>query len=630
MISGFCVIILRLNIWWETNGKLDPECNNIFIRIIALLCCCSSAGITKFFKGKQLVHSNSDRYDGNVVETEELHQPSGMRRGTICQVDVNVQPPKPEPNSWGTANDTLFTDLITITPKNSPDMHRKVRLPSNSPLFHHKSQDQLNRPKYNKSFSTDSGCVSDLEEKQLNAVSMSSLVSIFNMFGKNKRSRENSAEPELPNSNHVLTTQKSMPLSRLVVDPYGPKINSKQGMDSSKSDVPRFSRSISSDSATPYRVNLHDTKIFQHKKTSNTSISSKYSSDNDSIGECSHMLSEMNSYSRRCEEKISNCSSSSSSIISNSQIIQHVHLDKVPMEPPAVPSNRESKWPVILPNSIKPRNPPKPPNSKKTREPQKLPSSHKPWEPPKLYSSNKPRDPPKPPSNYKPREPPEPPSSTKPREPPKPLVSTKPREPPMPPTSNKPWEPPKPSTCNKLKELPMPPSSNKPWEPPKPPSSYKPKEPPKPPSSYKPKEPPKPPSSYKPKEPLKPPSSTKLREPPKPPSSSKPREPLKPPTCNKPREPPKPPTCNKPREPPKPPTCNKPREPPIPLTCNKPKEPPRPPTCNKPKEPPMPPSNNKPWETPKPPSSKKPWEQPKPLISNKQWEPPKLHRTNKP
>jgi len=184
------------------------------------------------------------------------------RRPTICKVDLDVQTPKPELNSWGVASNTLFTDMLTVTPKNSPDMHRKVRMPQSS----------KKKPQYLKSMSQDSGCISDDDSSKANDstnVSMSSLVSAFKRFGKSQDQSEVQKPEKGPRTVPLLNTQKSVPLSRVVLDPYLSRTNSGTNIADQDDASPRqYLRSISSDAALQNKYSNTASRIDEVKSKS--------------------------------------------------------------------------------------------------------------------------------------------------------------------------------------------------------------------------------------------------------------------------------------------------------------------------------------------------------------------------
>ncbi|XP_018026820.1 uncharacterized protein LOC108682202 [Hyalella azteca] len=290
LMCGICASFCCLSVSWENYKKQEHYQPSICNNKIGAYLCCFSAQVTKLLIESGIMAKPglpTENIDGDPSEIEKLNPSPSQRRNTIFQVDVNVQTSKLANSSWGTANDALFTDVITVTPKNSPDLHRKVRLPSDSPLLHHRSQDIEQRPKYGKSFSSDSGCVSDLEEhrgKPDMNMSMSSLVNIVMKYGRGDRSRGSSAEPEIPNPKQFVT-QKSVPLSRLVLDPYGPKSNVKTAGNSSlEVQRPGFNRSLSSDAATSQSVTADLPKSgYLTPKKSTSSINTNSSSDSESF-----------------------------------------------------------------------------------------------------------------------------------------------------------------------------------------------------------------------------------------------------------------------------------------------------------------------------------------------------------
>ena len=241
-----CVAFLSLNVRYYRAQQKQTYSKEV---LPLSKCCCLSYHLTVLLtKMGVLVKRHETCPDSE--ESERLQEASSQpRRDTICKVNLDVQPPAPEPNTWGTANQQLFTDVITVTPKSSPDVYRKIRLPKNSPLLHHKSQDNMQRPEYKKSFSADSGCISDIDgsnEKDISAVSMGSLMSVLMKFSGGKQTKEEKAQqcdlrPKPPQPN------KPVPLSRLVLDPHSSKRHSRPECDSSGCSRPIFNRSISSD-----------------------------------------------------------------------------------------------------------------------------------------------------------------------------------------------------------------------------------------------------------------------------------------------------------------------------------------------------------------------------------------------
>lgn len=350
LICGLISIFILLNIWWERNKRQHPKSSKPLHKIVNYSCCCVSSDITNILTKINYISTLAEEHDGRSSSHEKLNETLNERRPTICRIDLDVQTPKPEPNTWGIANDTLFTDFITVTPKSTPDMHRKVQLPMGSPLLHHKSQNQLNRPAYQQSFSNDSGCVSDFDyhkDKQAANMSMTSLVNAFTKFGRKNASREGITEPEIRNS-HMVSGQKSMPLSRLVIDPYGPKRHSKPECDSPKPGNPAFNRSISSDAATHHRVflDIPSNKTIL-KDRSNISISTKSSSDDDTFKENKNNIA--NESSKLGIPNISRSFVSGAAKRTDHSVPEATSASKVPI----LPSNSgKPKFPLLPPKRL--------------------------------------------------------------------------------------------------------------------------------------------------------------------------------------------------------------------------------------------------------------------------------------
>ncbi|XP_063886954.1 uncharacterized protein LOC135114799 [Scylla paramamosain] len=204
-------------------------------------CCCPVT--TKAVRWMLTVGSSPEKKQANTnIEVDEVE-----KEHMLCSVGVEVKGSS-QANSWGVANDTLVTEVVTIEPKDSPDFRREVKLPPDSPLLHHKSADNLHRPTYQQSISMDSGCVSDSDEDASGKraslqLSMNSLLSVLLKFGDKK------PKATTPDSDSVPTksfgSQKSIPLSRFVVDPLAR--GSRQGTPSPHSARPIYNRSFSTD-----------------------------------------------------------------------------------------------------------------------------------------------------------------------------------------------------------------------------------------------------------------------------------------------------------------------------------------------------------------------------------------------
>lgn len=166
----------------------------------------------------------------------------------ISRVDLDIKDQEPKTKSWGVASEMLVTEVTTMTPKNSPDYRRKILLPSNHSDSHSKT------PTYMQSVSVDSGCVSDgndtiVEDPLGSQMSMKSLLSLFKNFG----SRSTSSAPEEENASpRTYERQRSMPLSRFVVDPLAGSRRSRQGSPPPSHMKSEWRRSISVDT----KINL--------------------------------------------------------------------------------------------------------------------------------------------------------------------------------------------------------------------------------------------------------------------------------------------------------------------------------------------------------------------------------------
>lgn len=187
--------------------------------------------------------SSRKKQSNTNIEAEE-----DVNEHMLCSVDVDIKGTA-QTNVWGVASEKLVTEMVTITPKNSPDLRRKVRLPSDSPVLHHKSHDNIQRPKYLQSISTDSGCVSDTDEDDSSKgsslqLSMSSLISTIKRIGGKNEKVNTEKEVHLSRN---WGSQKSVPLSRLVVDPLAGGRGGRQATPPPEQLKPGFCRSFSAD-----------------------------------------------------------------------------------------------------------------------------------------------------------------------------------------------------------------------------------------------------------------------------------------------------------------------------------------------------------------------------------------------
>lgn len=243
----------RLRRCWEKQGRekvsaIVPGCASC----IDTCCCPLMSKVTHWMVtvgplGKRPRNSRKEVHTIDVSAATENGR-------TICQVDLDFEGhQRSRTNSWGVANERLVTEIVTIEPNNSPELHRKVQLPSDSSS--RKSVDSMERPKYMQSVSVDSGCVLDgyegsLKDSQSSNVSMRSLVSLFGKFSTKAQSTETNK-----GSRRSISTaeEKVMPLSRIVVDPY---INNRRPRHGTPPPIPTqppvavrptYGRSISTD-----------------------------------------------------------------------------------------------------------------------------------------------------------------------------------------------------------------------------------------------------------------------------------------------------------------------------------------------------------------------------------------------
>ncbi|XP_045117790.1 uncharacterized protein LOC123508278 isoform X2 [Portunus trituberculatus] len=226
--------------WYKSKGR--DKISGIVPCCAACLdaCCCPIT--TKAVRWMLTVGSDPEKKQANTnIEVDDAE-----KEHMLCSVGVEVKGSL-QTNTWGVADDKLVTEMVTIEPKDSPDFRREVKLPPDSPLLHHKSANNLHRPTYQQSISMDSGCVSDSDEdvsgkRTSLQLSMGSLVSLFFKFGDKK--------PKTALDNETVRTksfgsQKSIPLSRFVVDPLAR--GSRQGTPPPHSVKPMYNRSFSTD-----------------------------------------------------------------------------------------------------------------------------------------------------------------------------------------------------------------------------------------------------------------------------------------------------------------------------------------------------------------------------------------------
>nr|XP_027228862.1 uncharacterized protein LOC113820718 isoform X1 [Penaeus vannamei]XP_027228863.1 uncharacterized protein LOC113820718 isoform X1 [Penaeus vannamei]XP_027228864.1 uncharacterized protein LOC113820718 isoform X1 [Penaeus vannamei]XP_027228865.1 uncharacterized protein LOC113820718 isoform X1 [Penaeus vannamei] len=349
----------RLRRCWEKQGRekvsaIAPRCASC----IDTCCCPLVSKITHWMVtvgplGKRPRTSRKEIHTVDVSTATE----SGR---TICQVDLDFEGrQRSRTNSWGVANERLVTEIVTLEPKNSPELHRKVQLPSDSSSL--KSVDSLKRPKYMQSVSVDSGCVLDADENSLkdsqsSNVSMRSLVSLFSKFG----TKGQGAEPDKGSRRSVtMGEEKAMPLSRIVVDPY---INNRRSRHGTPPPIPTqppvalrpaYGRSISTDvpasrgrPAQPPPMPPANTKPNQGRH---------------SIPDAHSKLASNLFIQTENQKRRTSSSSSCDSVQSNGRV-RPVALTastqdndkKTPMKPPAVPRPTSRTSPAREPPSLPP------------------------------------------------------------------------------------------------------------------------------------------------------------------------------------------------------------------------------------------------------------------------------------
>ena len=272
IVIVFC-IRANISIWWEESGRDYIHSKNQFCSSCIDSCCCP------FMKKVNRTLSKTVPFGRkSYISTRSINSTNSSENSEL-KIDINVEAIDNQTSSWGVANDTLITDFIKVTPNSSPNLRRKLKMRSESP--------ESLRPEYFKSMSKDSGCVSDdnneIGNKGLSS-SLSSLLSIVKKFGKSSRlsynkeendisihsrSREGSleppnrnkkfgryqevrgqsVEPEQSTSLKTKGNRKSLPLSRIVIDPLS-DVNNKR----SKASANPYKRSVSTDATVHHAI----------------------------------------------------------------------------------------------------------------------------------------------------------------------------------------------------------------------------------------------------------------------------------------------------------------------------------------------------------------------------------------
>ncbi|XP_071514312.1 uncharacterized protein [Panulirus ornatus] len=249
LLVVICCVWGYLRSWWKRRGR--SYVSPILPCCVTCLDACCCPVVNKATHWVITVGSSRKKKQDSKKEFHPVDLEGGADEAMLCAVDVDIKQ-EPQTNSWGVADEKLVTDVITVTPKNSPDLRRKVHLPSSSPVLHHKSVEVLDRPKYFQSMSVDSGCVSDGEDGTSSIrsslhMSMRSLISTLRRIGTTTQRDSPEKDNQPP---RTFGSQKSMPLSRFVVDPLAGNRSSRQGTPPPDHMRPAFRRSVTVD-ATP-------------------------------------------------------------------------------------------------------------------------------------------------------------------------------------------------------------------------------------------------------------------------------------------------------------------------------------------------------------------------------------------
>ncbi|XP_069949347.1 uncharacterized protein [Cherax quadricarinatus] len=208
-----CCLWSRVKSWWEREGQ--GSCTPCCTACVNSCCCPLMDKLIHWILTVRLFKKERKR-------TGEVSRVPEETNKMICDVDLDF--------------------------KSSPHAQGQVRLPSHSPPIYPKSGEG-ERPTYVQSISADSGCVVDIEEGSTkpaftSQMSMTSLITVFRRIG----SRSSKAPSEKENQrSRAFGSQKSMPLSRFVVDPLAGNGNSRQGTPPSDSLKTDFHRSVSTD-----------------------------------------------------------------------------------------------------------------------------------------------------------------------------------------------------------------------------------------------------------------------------------------------------------------------------------------------------------------------------------------------
>ncbi|XP_066978027.1 disintegrin and metalloproteinase domain-containing protein 33-like [Macrobrachium rosenbergii] len=248
IVAFICCSWEKIRIWWEQSGYLSWKGTCPCCATCINACCCPVMSKITYWC---VTVGHKKKTDMNRKEIQQVVDDA--EASTVCQVMVNMGE-QSMTNSWGVADDRLFTEVVKVTPKNSPDLSRKIVMKSNSPVRHHKSVEGIDRvpPYQHQSVSVDSGCVSDddvnFNQPIASQMSMTSLIGAFSRFS-NKSVKSQSCK-DLNQRPKAFGSQKSIPLSRFVVDPLAGNRQLRQETPPPDDLRSSFSRSISTDATS--------------------------------------------------------------------------------------------------------------------------------------------------------------------------------------------------------------------------------------------------------------------------------------------------------------------------------------------------------------------------------------------
>ncbi|XP_068234099.1 disintegrin and metalloproteinase domain-containing protein 28-like [Palaemon carinicauda] len=248
IVAFICCSWEKIRLWWDHGGYSlwSSRCPNCATCINACCCPCMSK-ITYWcvtVGHKKETDLNPKEIQQVVDDTEAL---------TVCQVMIDMKE-QSLTNSWGVADERLFTEVVKFTPKKSPYSSRKIVIKSNSPVRHHRSVEDFDRvpPYQHQLVSVDSGYVSDddvtVHQAVTSQMSMTSLIGVFSRFSNTSVKSNSNCCKNLNQRQKAFGSQKSIPLSRFDVDPLAGNHRSRKGTPPPNDIRNSFSRSISTSS----------------------------------------------------------------------------------------------------------------------------------------------------------------------------------------------------------------------------------------------------------------------------------------------------------------------------------------------------------------------------------------------